>query len=141
GRRPWRDGGRARLDDGARGDPRDRGLRRKPGRPADHARRARDALRDAALQLGSGQPALGRAGDDQRSFDTQMIVSRSKRCPLTVTLRGCEPFRPSDLILRSPSAARASRRMAASSNLLTWFETARCARLLTMRPSLLEVSP
>ena len=27
-------GGRARLDDGARGDPRDRRLRRRPGRPA-----------------------------------------------------------------------------------------------------------
>src|SRR5262245_29190669 len=55
-------------------------------------------------------------------------------------LRGCEPFHPPDLILRSPSEARASRRMAASPNLLPWFETARCARLLTMRPSVLEVS-
>ena len=64
-------------------------------------------------------------------------------------LTGCEAFRPSDLILRSPSEARASRRMAASPNLLPWFETARIAakctqaapamaRLLTMRPSLLE---
>src|SRR5262249_22899904 len=44
-------------------------------------------------------------------------------------------FHNSDLILRSPSEARASRRMAASPNLLPWFETARCARLLTMRPS------
>src|SRR5215813_14833823 len=44
----------------------------------------------------------------------------------------------SDLILRSPSEARASRRMAASPNLLPWFETARCARLLTMRPSVLS---
>src|SRR5215510_1292915 len=44
----------------------------------------------------------------------------------------------SDLILRSPSEARASRRMAASPNLLPWFETARCARLLTMRPRVLS---
>ena len=28
--------------------------------------------------------------------------------------------------------------MAANPNLLPWFETARCARLLTMRPSVLE---
>jgi hypothetical protein len=28
--------------------------------------------------------------------------------------------------------------MAASPNLLPWFETARCARLLTMRPSVLN---
>src|SRR5215470_8484498 len=47
----------------------------------------------------------------------------------------------SDLILRSPSEARASRRMAASPNLLPWFETARYARLLTMRPSVLELAP
>jgi hypothetical protein len=44
----------------------------------------------------------------------------------------------SDLILRSPSEARASRRMAENPNLLPWFETARCARLLTMKPSVLE---
>src|SRR5215510_3604050 len=44
----------------------------------------------------------------------------------------------SDLILRSPSEARASRRMAASPNLPPWFETARYARLLTMRPSVLN---
>src|SRR5262245_7626669 len=58
----------------------------------------------------------------------------------------------SDLILRSPSEARASRRMAANPNLLPWFETARIAakctqaapamaRLLTMRPSALELVP
>src|SRR5262245_38541397 len=47
----------------------------------------------------------------------------------------------SDLILRSPSKARASRRMAASPSLLPWFETARDARLLTMRPSVLELAP
>src|SRR5262245_60076826 len=50
-------------------------------------------------------------------------------------LRGCESFHHSDLILRSPSEARASRRMAARPNLLPWFETARCACLLTMRLS------
>jgi hypothetical protein len=66
-----------------------------------------------------------------------------------VTLRACESFHHSDLILRSPSdkrgyarlrraMAKASRRMAASPNLLPWFETARYARLLTMRPSVLE---
>src|SRR5262249_12091495 len=48
-------------------------------------------------------------------------------------------FHSSDLILRSPSEARASRRMAASPNLLPWFETARCARLLTMRLRVLEL--
>src|SRR5262245_25262260 len=56
---------------------------------------------------------------------------------------------PFDLILRSPSEARASRRMAASPNSLPWLETARIAakctqaapamaRLLTMRPGVLE---
>src|SRR5262249_8766414 len=60
------------------------------------------------------------------------------RCPSRPSLRSgtSEPVNLSnpDLILRSPSEARASRRMAASPNLLPWFETARCARLLTMRP-------
>ena len=54
--------------------------------------------------------------------------------PLRLILRGCESFNHFDLILRSPSEARASRRMAASPNVLPWFETARCARLLAMRP-------
>jgi hypothetical protein len=31
--------------------------------------------------------------------------------------------------------------MAANLNLLPWFETARYARLLTMRPSVLELAP
>src|SRR5215510_5287181 len=60
---------------------------------------------------------------------------------LKALLRGCESFHHSDLFLRSPSEARASRRMAASSNLLPWFETARCARLLTMRPKELKLCP
>src|SRR5215470_5820779 len=60
---------------------------------------------------------------------------RPSRLAFGEYLRGCESFHHSDLILRSPSEARASRRMAASPNSPPWFETARCARLLTMRPS------
>jgi len=49
GRHPRCAAGRARLDDGAGGDPRDRRLRRRPGwTPAD-GRRALDAVRDAEL--------------------------------------------------------------------------------------------
>ena len=40
------------LDDGARGDPRDRRLRRRSGRTAGHGRRALDAFRDAGAIAG-----------------------------------------------------------------------------------------
>ena len=45
--------GRARLDDGAGGDPRDRRLRRRPGRTAADGRRALDAVRDAGVTNGT----------------------------------------------------------------------------------------
>src|SRR5215470_6938571 len=77
------------------------------------------------------------SGDGHRR---RTCVHPSRR-RLKALLRGCESFHYSDLILRSPSEARASRRMAASSNLLPWFETARCARLLTMRPRELKFCP
>ena len=48
-RHPRRAAGRARLDDGAGSDPRDRRLRRRPGRAAADGRRALDAVRDAEL--------------------------------------------------------------------------------------------
>ncbi len=43
---------RARLADGLRGDPRDREIRRRAGRPLVDDRRARHAFRDAELQPG-----------------------------------------------------------------------------------------
>jgi hypothetical protein len=55
GRRHGRAGGHAGLDDGAGGDPRDRRLRREPGRPAGDGGRARDAVRNLALRARSGQ--------------------------------------------------------------------------------------
>ena len=64
GRHPRRAHRRARLDDGAGGDPRDRRLRRGPGRAPADGRRARDALRDAELRVGPGQSAVGRDADD-----------------------------------------------------------------------------
>ena len=51
-RHPRRVAGHSRLDDGARSDPRDRRLRRGPGRAAADGRRALDAVRDAELRLG-----------------------------------------------------------------------------------------
>ena len=71
GRRARRHGRHARLDDGARGDPRDRRLRRGPGRPAGHDRHPLDAVRDAALFMGPGQSAVGLAGDDPRPFGSR----------------------------------------------------------------------
>ena len=60
GRRHGRACGHAGLDDGAGGDPRDRRLRREPGRPARDGGCARDALRNLALRARSGQPAQRR---------------------------------------------------------------------------------
>ena len=48
---------RARLDDGARSDPRDRRLRRGLGRAAADDGRARDAVRDAELCVGRNESA------------------------------------------------------------------------------------
>ena len=45
---------RARLDDGIGSHPRDRRIRRRPGRAAIDGRRALDALRDAELRMGPG---------------------------------------------------------------------------------------
>ena len=53
----WR---RARLHDGARSDPRDRGVRRRPESDAPgHARRPLDALRDAAYSWDAANPLSG----------------------------------------------------------------------------------
>ncbi|MEY9307151.1 molybdopterin/thiamine biosynthesis adenylyltransferase [Bradyrhizobium ottawaense] len=59
-------GGRAGIDDGDGGDPRDRRFRRRPGRPPPDDRCARDALRDAALRARSGQPAQWRRAGVRR---------------------------------------------------------------------------
>ena len=67
GRNPRRAHRRGRLHDGAGGDPRDRRLRPGAGRAAADDRRARDALRDAELCVGSGKPAVRRGADDQRT--------------------------------------------------------------------------
>jgi hypothetical protein len=58
-RRGWHSGRtrrRARLDDGAGSDPRDRRLRRGAGRKAPDDRRAQHAVRDAELQTRSAEP-------------------------------------------------------------------------------------
>ena len=60
GRRDGRARRRAGLDDGAGGDPRNRRLRRRPGRAAVDGGRARDAVRDAALRARSAQSAQRR---------------------------------------------------------------------------------
>src|SRR5262249_62133425 len=65
---------RARLADGARSDPGNRRLRRGPGRAARHVRRPRHALRDAALRMGPGQSALGRASHDQGSIASRLTA-------------------------------------------------------------------
>src|SRR5262249_22671239 len=75
GGRPGCHGRRTRLHDGARGDPRDRWLWREPRLAADHARRTRDAVRDAALFLGFGQPALGPTRDDQGSVHAHVALA------------------------------------------------------------------
>src|SRR5262249_1551944 len=72
GGRARRDGRRAWLDDGARSDPRNRRLRRRPGRAPGDARCALDAVRDAALRLGPGQSAVRQRADDQGSIDPQI---------------------------------------------------------------------
>src|SRR5437764_14879510 len=58
--------GRARFDDGAGNYARDCRIRRRFGRTAIDARRARHALRDTQLHLGSEQSALRREADDPR---------------------------------------------------------------------------
>src|SRR5436190_1903599 len=73
-RRGWRPGRarrRARFACRARSDPRDRRLRRRPGRAPADGRCPLAALRDPALWLGSRQPAVGRAADDHRSIHPQ----------------------------------------------------------------------
>ena len=61
-RRDGRAGGHAGIDDGAGSDPRNRRLRREPGRPAGDGRCARDAVRN---------PALSRAIPPIRSMATR----------------------------------------------------------------------
>ena len=74
---------RARLDDGAGSDPRDRRLRRRVDRPLADGRCARDAVRDAQLRLGSGQSAVGRkavrSGICQRTVRESLTASSSSR--------------------------------------------------------------
>ena len=74
-RHPRRAARRARLDDGAGSDPRDRRLRRRPGRPAADGRCALDAVRDAELCVGPGQSAQRREADDQGFVGTILRVS------------------------------------------------------------------
>ena len=61
-----------RLDDGAGSHPRDRRLRRRPGRPPGHARRPRHALRDVALCAGIRRTRLRASADDPRSFSAYL---------------------------------------------------------------------
>ena len=64
GRRARRARRRAGLDDGAGSDPRDRRLRRGPGRQAVDGGCAQHALRDAALCARSAESAQRRCADD-----------------------------------------------------------------------------
>ena len=70
---------RDRIADGARSAARDRRLRRGTGRPPADDRCALDAVRDARLCLGSRQPALGRAADDQGSVGARVDGANPRR--------------------------------------------------------------
>src|SRR5215472_9886253 len=74
GRHPRRAYRRARLAHGARSDPGNRRLRRGARRAAAHVRRPHHALRDAAIRLGSVQPAFGRASHDQGFIASRLII-------------------------------------------------------------------
>ena len=64
-------------------DPRDRRLRRGPGRPAVDGRRALHALRDAELCLGSGKSVEWREPDDQGFVGSlNLTLSDPLNCPL-----------------------------------------------------------
>ena len=76
GRCARRIAGHCRLDDGAGGDPRNRGFRRGPGRAAADDRHPLDAVRDPELRLGPEQSAVGRSADDHGFVDPRETVSR-----------------------------------------------------------------
>src|SRR5262245_60164008 len=86
----------------------------KDGRESEPAAMVRDAsLRDAP------------------HHEAERLSNAWRGCASHLNAEACiHPPHPEE-----PAVRRASRRMAASPNLLPWFETRRCATLLTMRPS------